>query len=225
MIYDVVRTGSDGNFTVIGGDIGLDMGVPFKTVKPYLQKLRLVFCGHEHSDHFKASTIREAARTRPTLRFCGGPWMVDHFIAAGVKEANIDVLEAGTVLDYGDFQIEPVPLFHNVQNFGLKIYKDGEKALYIVDTGHLDGIEAKGFDLYLLEANHTRAEIEAAIAEAQAKGEFTYRTRAAENHLSYEQAVDWLTQNMGPNSIWIPMHGHKGGIENDRSAEDSYLSC
>ena len=213
MIYDVVRTGSDGNFTVIGGDIGLDMGVSFKTVNPYLPKLRLVFIGHEHSDHFKASTIREVARTRPTLRFCGGPWMVDHFIVAGVKKSNIDVLEAGTVLDYGDFQIEPVPLFHNVQNYGLKIYRGGEKALYAVDTGHMDGIEAKDFNLYLLEANHTQAEIEAAVAEAQAKGEFTYRTRAAENHLSYEQAVDWLTQNMGPNSVWVPMHGHKNKEE------------
>lgn len=209
MIFDVVETGSTGNFSIICGDIGLDMGVPFKTVKPYLPQLRIVFISHEHSDHFKASTIREAARTRPTLRFCGGPWMVDRFIAAGVRKQNIDVLEAGTVYDYGDFQIEPIKLFHNVQNYGLKIYRGGEKALYAVDTGHMDGIEAKGFDLYLLEANHTQAEIEAAVADAQARGEFTYRTRAAENHLSYEQAVDWLTQNMGPNSIWVPMHGHK----------------
>lgn len=213
MTFEVVETGSTGNFTVLGRDIGLDMGVPFKTVKPYIQKLRLVFISHEHGDHFKASTVREVARTRPTLRFCGGPWMVDHFIAAGVKKQNIDVLEAGTVYDYGDFQIEPVELHHNVLNFGLKIYRDGEKALYAVDTGHMDGIEAKSFDLYLLEANHTKAEIEAAVAEAQAKGEFTYRTRAAENHLSYEQAVDWLTQNMGPNSMWVPMHGHKNKEE------------
>lgn len=222
MIYDVVRTGSDGNFTVIGGDIGLDMGVPYKTVKPYLRQLRLVFIGHEHSDHFKLSTVRAAARERPTLRFCGGPWMIDNFVKAGVREANIDVLEAGTVLDYGDFQIEPVELHHNVPCYGLKIYRDGEKALYAVDTGHMDGIEAKGFDLYLLEANHTQAEIESAVAEAQANGEFTYRTRAAENHLSYEQAVDWLTQNMSTNSIWIPMHGHKEGGNNDEQ-NSSYV--
>lgn len=213
MEHKIIETGSTGNFSVIGGDIGLDMGVPFKTVKPYLPQLRLVFISHEHSDHFKASTIREAARTRPTLRFCGGPWMVDRFIAAGVRKQNIDVLEAGTVYDYGEFQIEPIELFHNVRNYGLKIYRCGEKALYAVDTGHMDGIEAKGFDLYLLEANHTQAEIEAAVADAQAKGEFTYRTRAAENHLSHEQAVDWLTKNMGPNSIWVPMHGHKNKEE------------
>ena len=69
--------------------------------------------------------------------------------------------------------------------------------------------EAKGYDLYMIEANHTRAELEARLAEKEAAGEYAYERRAAENHLSYEQAVEWLTANMGPNSLWVPMHGHK----------------
>lgn len=211
MRYDVVQTGSAGNMTILGGDIALDMGVSAKKVRPYIPALRLVFVGHQHGDHFNISTIREIARERPTLRFCGGLWMAEKFVAAGVKERNIDVLESGKVYDYGDFQIEPFELFHNVPNYGLKIYRDGEKALYAVDTGHMDGIEARNFDLYMLEANHTQAEIEAAVAEAQATESFTYRTRAAENHLSYEQAVDWLaTQIVDPSkSIWVPLHQHK----------------
>lgn len=224
MKYSIIETGSSGNFTVLENAIALDMGVSFKKVEPFLPYLKIVFVGHQHHDHFKEATIRKAARSRPTLRFCGGPWMVEYFLKAGVDKRNIDVLDEGMQYDYGDFKIEPVGLFHNVPNYGLKIYLNGEKAFYAVDTGHMGDITAKGFDLYLLESNHTEAEIEAAVAEAMEKGEFTYRTRAAENHLSYEQTVDWLTQNMGPNSIWIPMHGHKGEIENDRSAEDSDLS-
>lgn len=196
--------------TILGGDIALDMGVSIKKVRPYISTLRLVFCSHVHSDHVNPATIRELARERPTLRFCGGSFLVDKFIAAGVKERNIDVLEAGKVYDYGDFQIEPFALYHNVPNCGLKIYRGGEKALYAVDTGHMDGIEAKDFDLYLLESNHLQAEIEAAVAEAQETGNFTYRTRAAENHLSYEQAVDWLAAQITDprKSIWVPMHQH-----------------
>lgn len=211
MKCEVIQTGSDGNMTVLGGDIALDCGVSFKKAKPYISALRLVFVSHQHGDHFNLATVREIARTRPTLRFCGGSFMVDKFIAAGVKQRNIDVLEAGKVYDYGGFQIEPFELFHNVPNYGLKIYRDGEKALYAVDTGCMDGIEARDFDLYLLESNHLQAEIEAAVAEAQERGDFTYRTRAAENHLSYEQAVDWLAAQITDprKSIWVPMHQHK----------------
>ena len=57
------------------------------------------------------------------------------------------------------------------------------------------------------------------VCEAMEKGEFTYRTRAAENHLSQEQAVDWLTENMGPNSVWVPMHQHKEK-QDGRKADD-----
>ena len=100
--------------------------------------------------------------------------MISRFMEAGVSKANIDVLEAGKRYDYGAFQIEPVPLFHNVPNFGLKIYINGKKVIYIVDTGSVSGIEAKDFDYFLLEANHRRAEIEARISEKRSAGEFAY---------------------------------------------------
>ena len=206
---DVLQTGSSGNCLILSDVLALDMGVTYKTVAPYVRSLQLVFVGHEHGDHFKASTIRTLARNRPSLRFCGGPWMISRFLSAGVSKANIDVLEAGKRYDYGAFQIEPVPLFHNVPNFGLKIYMSGKKAIYIVDTGSVDGIEAKDFDLILLEANHRRAEIEARIAAKQAAGEFAYELEACRNHLSYEQAMDWLAANMGPESRYVLLHQHR----------------
>lgn len=204
----VLQTGSSGNCLILSDVLALDMGVTYKTVAPYVRSLQLVFVGHEHGDHFKASTIRTLARNRPSLRFCGGPWMVSLFLSSGVSKANIDVLEAGKIYDYGAFQIEPVPLFHNVPNFGLKIYMSGKKAIYIVDTGSVDGIEAKDFDLILLEANHDRAEIDARIAAKHAAGEFAYEEAAARNHLSREQAEDWLARNAGPNSKYILLHQH-----------------
>lgn len=161
------------------------------------------------ADHFKSSTIRTLSRNRPSLRFCGGAWMIPHFIEAGVSKRNVDVLEFGKTYDYGAFQIEPVPLFHNVPNLGLKIFINGKRVIYIVDTGSVDGIEAKDFDLILLEANHSRAEIEARIAAKHAAGEFAYEEAAARNHLSREQAEDWLARNAGPNSKYILLHQHR----------------
>lgn len=135
--------------------------------------------------------------------------MISRFLSAGVSKANIDVLEAGKRYDYGAFQIEPVPLFHNVPNFGLKIFINGKRVIYIVDTGSVAGIEAKDFDYFLLESNHTRAEIEARIEAKRAAGEFAYEEQAMHNHLSQEQALDWLAANMGPNSQYIFLHQHK----------------
>ena len=206
---NVLQTGSSGNCLILENIIALDMGVTVKTVEPYLSRLQLVFVGHEHGDHFKGSTIKTLAYKRPNLRFCGGAWLTKKFVYAGVSKRNIDVLEDGKTYDYGAFQISPVTLFHNVPNFGLKIFINGKKVIYIVDTGSVDGIEAKNFDLILLEANHERAEIEARIAAKHAAGEFAYEEAAARNHLSREQAEDWLARNAGPNSKYVFLHQHR----------------
>jgi len=229
MKYEVVQSGSDGNLTIIDDWIAIDMGVSWKTVEPYAKNLRLVLLTHGHSDHFRKPTVRKLARQRPTLKWACRDWMVGPLREQGVDARNIHVLPANQWQYYAapiSLMVCPFDTQHNVPNCGWRLWKgENDSLFYATDLGDLSGIEAKGYTVYLLESNHTEAEIESAVAEAQAKGEFTYRTRAAENHLSYEQAVDWLTQNMGPNSIWIPMHGHKGGIENDRGTADFVLPC
>lgn len=216
MKYEVVQTGSTGNCVILDDVLALDMGISFKKVLPYMRALQLVFVSHEHGDHFKESTIKSLARNRPMLRFCGGKHLVPKFLAAGVSPRNIDILEFGKKYDYGLFQIEPIELFHDVPNYGLRIFKDGQKAVYIVDTGHLEGVKAKGYDLYLLEANHTTAEIEERAAEKMDAGLYAYEIRAAENHLSFEQSVDWLAENMDSRGIWVPLHKHV-----DQEAEEN----
>lgn len=213
MKYEIINTGSDGNATVIDGQILIDCGIPYKSLAKYAADLRLVLTTHQHSDHFNKSTVHRLAHDRPTLHWACGPWMAGWLLTAGVDRRNIDLLEPDTWYYYGPQLGVTVNYFethHNVPNCGWKLWKGAnDTLLYATDLGDLEGIEAKGYTLYLLEANHTQAEIEAAVAEAMEKGEFTYRTKAAENHLSYEQAVDWLTENMGPNSVWVPMHQHK----------------
>ena len=105
-----------------------------------------------------------------------------------------------------------VPLAHDAPNCGWSVTLEGVedgRVFYATDTGTLDGIEAKGYDLYMVEANHTQADIEARAAEKLAKGEFAYEMRAAATHLSYEQAMDWLYKNMGPASQYVLLHGHE----------------
>lgn len=193
---------------ILNDIIALDMGVAYKKIAPYVRGLRLVFVGHAHGDHFKEPTVRRLANERPTLRFCGGPHMVEHFIKAGVNPRKIDVLEPNKRYSYGAFEAEAFPLFHDVPNMGLKIWMGGGSAMYAVDTGHLVGVEFPGADLYLLEANHEETEIQARAAEKLERGEYSYEKRAAATHLSREQAMDFLARNAGPNSKYVLLHQH-----------------
>lgn len=210
MMFNVISTGSKGNAVRIGNDILIDCGVPFKLLAPYIKDLKLVLLTHEHGDHFVPSTVRRLHQERPTLRFGCCEWMIPHLLAAGVNKRVIDVLTPKSCSVYtGGLTVVPEPLFHNVPNCGYHIYMDGERLFYATDTGTLDGIVAKGYDLYLVEANHTRADIVARAAAKQAAGEYAYEFKAAENHLSREQTEDWLYQNMGPRSLYAFLHGHE----------------
>lgn len=212
MIYKILATGSDGNCVIINDTIMVDCGVPYKAVEPYLGKLQLVLLTHLHGDHFNPATIKRMAYDKPSLRFGCCAWMVHALLAALVRPQQIDVFDIDTWGQYNGSMrlfISPTKLTHNADNCGWRIIYGSESLFYATDTGTLDGIEAKSYDLYMVEANHTRAELEARLAEKQAAGEYAYEWSAAQNHLSYEQAVEWLTANMGPNSLWVPMHGHK----------------
>lgn len=219
MEYEIIATGSTGNAVRINQHILIDCGVSFKKLQPVMRELNLVLLTHIHGDHFKGSTVRALHRARPALRFGCCEWMVEPLINAGVDKRVIDVYKCGDFPYVYDtrpvLSIRPVMLMHNVPNCGYVICEGNEKAFYATDTGTLDGIRMKNFDLYLIEANHTTAEIEAAVAEAEANGEYSYRIRAAENHLSQEQATQWLLENMGPKSSYEFLHQHVNREEAD----------
>lgn len=213
MNFNVIATGSNGNAVVINDCIMIDCGVPFKALQDVKKQLKLVLLTHVHSDHFNPSAVRALHRERPALRWGCCEWMVGPLLEAGVDKRVIDVLNAGEkhayVLHMGaPSYVESFPLFHDVPNCGYKIYDDKEFLFYATDTGTLDGIEAKGYDYYLIEANHKRDELEARAKDKLARGEFCYEVRAAANHLSEEQALEWLYEQMGPNSKYMFLHQH-----------------
>lgn len=215
MNFNVISTGSNGNAVVINDCIMIDCGVPFKALQDVKKQLKLVLLTHVHSDHFNPSAVRALHRERPALRWGCCEWMVGPLLEAGVDKRVIDVMENEMFSCYmGLASVCPVCLFHDVQNCGWRIYTN-EFLFYATDTGTLDGIEAKGYDYYLIEANHKREELEARAKEKLARGDFCYEMRAAANHLSEEQALEWLYEQMGPNSKYIFLHQHKGGFNHD----------
>ena len=48
MNYEVLATGSSGNCVIINESIAIDIGAPYKKIKPYAKNLRLVLLTHVH---------------------------------------------------------------------------------------------------------------------------------------------------------------------------------
>ena len=207
-MYKVIATGSTGNAVLYFGSILVDCGVPYSKLKPYINDIQLVLLTHEHGDHFIRSTVERLTESRPTLRIGCGPWMKD--LVKGIK--NVDFYQIGEVYDYGIFQITAVKLYHDVPNCGYRIFKDGFKVLHATDTAHLQGVAAKGYDLYAVEHNYDADTIDEAIAAKQAAGEYAYQKGAVNSHLSEQQASEFIYRNRSVNSQTLRLHEHNNSL-------------
>lgn len=209
IVYNLVQTGSSGNCLILNKFLVLDLGIPFKKIKPYYKDIKLVFISHTHGDHLNRTCVKTLAKERPTVRFCVGRWLVPILLECGVEKTNIDIIEAGKVYNYGMCKISPITLYHDIPNLGLRIFIDDEKALYITDTSTVKGIQAKDYQWYFLESNYTEEDLEERIIAKTAAGQYCYELNVAERHLSHEQASQFLLDNMGKNSQYVFLHGHK----------------
>lgn len=204
-MYQVVSSGSTGNCVIYHGGIAVDMGVPYKVIQPYKNALQIVLLTHIHGDHLNISTVKKLAFERPTLRFACGEFLSEQLL--GIK--NIDVLEAGKVYDYGHFKVSPIKLYHDVPNFGYRIFKDETKIIHATDTAHLEGITAKDYDLYCIESNYDEDTIHQSIERKKANGEFAYQVGAINTHLSEQQARNFIFKNRAPHSKVVRLHESK----------------
>jgi Cft2 family RNA processing exonuclease len=208
--YEIISSGSKGNCVVLG-DVAVDMGVPYRAVLPHAPALRLVLLTHIHRDHFNRSTVRRLASERPTLRWGCGEWLAAPLVDAGVAPEKIDVYTMDAPVTYGgELTVSPFPLQHNVPNCGYRLWlPSGNRVIYATDTCSLHGVEAPSYDLYLVEGDYGENEIVERIRRKQEAGEYVYEYDAIQNHLSREQAENWLYSQMGPKSVYVLMHVHE----------------
>ena len=110
--------------------------------------------------------------------------------------------------DLGKYIIEPIKAIHDVPNCGYKIIikATNYKIFHITDTSNLDNIEAKGYNLYLIESNYNEELLKKHIEECEDENMLYYLNRVPYTHLSYEQANSFLIENMGDNSRFEYIH-------------------
>lgn len=216
MDYTIISTGSKGNCVIIGSRVMVDCGVSYKAIKPYVKGLQLVLFTHKHSDHIRPSTIRKLQEERPALRFGCGEWLLPSVLACGVSKRKIDVYIPNLKTRYtDDLQLIMTPTKHNVTNCCYRISLNGEKIFYATDCNNLDGIDAKEYDLYMIEANYEDTEIQDRIAEKEANGQYCYEYQVLNNHLSKQKADEFIIANAGEKSRFVYLHGHEGSNFNE----------
>lgn len=222
MTCDIISTGGKaGNAVLLNNHYLFDCGIPYSRLKPYLKKIKMVFLTHIHADHFKAQTIYKIAKAHPMIRFvCSSNLLTELVCKAGVPLDRIVLVapEHSPKTIPGAFAgewitVNTMPLIHDVPNVGYVVKIEGGDqdgtAMYATDTHHIP-FSAPDLDLYMIEANYTRDELEARKAAKAEEGEFSYEPRVEATHMSLETAVEWLRDNCDHyKSRIVFLHGHK----------------
>ena len=185
MKTNVLTSGSSGNVTAVevGGElILLDCG---KSVNWTLERLnyklpRAILVTHEHSDHAKAVTS----------------WLkrgVDVYTTQGTIDAlelkrrhNLHKITVGKMFDIGDVRVAPITAIHDAaEPVNFILIGGADRVLYATDTGALPKIRGE-LTKILIEANYSEPVLLASDVDDYKK------RRILENHLSAEQAIEFL---------------------------------
>lgn len=204
MHYSIINSGSDGNCVIVNDFLAIDMGISYKKLSPYADKLEIVLLTHIHCDHFKKYTIKELAKRKPLIRFGCCEWLLESLLELGIDRSRIDIFEIGKKYNYEKLQITPIKLYHDVPNCGYRVFIDNYKLIYCTDTYTLEGIKAIDYDYYLIEGNYEDDD----DLKSYAKDDI-YLNRVKHTHLSREYTRNWLLENMGLKSVYEFMHKHK----------------
>lgn len=202
-IAQVISSGSEGNAVIYDNAIMVDCGVSLKALNDVKRSLKIILLTHKHGDHLKLRTLQRLQSERPTLRIACADFLLERL--EGLN--NIDILQVGRLYDYGAFKVSPVKLYHDVPNVGWRIFlNNGQKIFHATDTAHLEGITAKGYDLYAIEHNYCEEYIQQSIEEAHAKGEYTHAYGNINTHLSIQQARAFIEANRKESSEVLELH-------------------
>ena len=210
MKYNIIGSSSKGNCIIVENMLILDCGVSYSKIKEYLPKVKLIFISHVHKDHLNPTTVQKIAYNFPKIKFLtGSTEVVQKLVKSKVPMKNIfyiETINGSRWFDLGIISIKLEPLEHDVENYCLHFDIHGKKGIYIVDTNNVDNINAKNYDLFLVENNYQESVLKRHIQECVDEGQLRYLNRVPHTHLSKSQCDDFLIKNMGKNSIFNYIH-------------------
>jgi Cft2 family RNA processing exonuclease len=206
--YNIIGSSSKGNCIIVEDILMLDIGCSYAKIEKYLKKIKLIFLSHAHKDHLLPATAKKIAYEHPTIKFlCGSEVVVEKLVKDSyVPMRNIFILKPNKWFNLGALKVKLEQLEHDTPNYAIKFEIKGKKGIYMVDTADTNGIVAKDYDLYLIEANYNELTLKEHINMCENAYELYYLNRVPLTHLSYEDANSFLIENMGKNSQYEYIH-------------------
>lgn len=202
--YNIIASGSKGNCHIYFNEIMIDVGLNYVDIEPHLEGIKIILLTHKHGDHFKPSTIRQIQQNHPNIIF-GIPYHMKEDVK-DIKFRKRAFLYNDKEYRIGQYIIRPQKLYHNVPNSGYHIYKGDLKMLHATDTGIINHVIAKHYDLYAIEFNHSKAIIIEDIKRKIENNEYAYQIQSRENHLAFEEAEEWLDTMIKEDSEVVMLH-------------------
>ncbi len=201
MKFNVIGSNSKGNAVIYDERFMVDCGVSFRQLKPYIEKLEFVFLTHRHNDHFNIKTI--TSLNSIGIKFVCCEWLQESLNRLGVQPIVIDL---NKWYDFEIIKASAFKLYHDVENCGWRLSIGNEKVFHATDTGTLEGIKAKGYQVYALEFNYDEETLNQMVKEQIENGEFAHGLRSVETHLSIQQAEQFISENATENYEVIKLH-------------------
>lgn len=179
----------------------VDCGVPYNHLKKDINYLEMVLLTHKHRDHFNISTI--STLHSKGVKFVCCEWLEESLNRMGIEPF---VVEMNKWYDFGSIKVSAFMLYHDIDNCGWRLNIDNQKVFHATDTGTLEGISAKGYRIYAIEANYDEKRIQRTIEIQIENGEFAHGIRSQKTHLSNQQAEEFVEANATGDYEFIKLH-------------------
>lgn len=212
---EILGTGSTGNAVLIDDTIMIDCGLGVNKLLPYLQNVRHLFITHRHSDHLNISVLKNIAKkvSKSIIRFglhvnsdCYN--MIERKAPEIAEMIESERLTSHSLLDLKidgvEYKIETYPLYHDVENQGFVITKNGKTLIHATDTSTMKDAPNRQFDVILVEGNYD----ESKLIEYLKSDDREVRYRAARNlrHLSIQAHENFVKSHSHPDTISLMLH-------------------
>ena len=212
---EILGTGSTGNAVLIDDTIMIDCGLGVNKLLPYLQNVRHLFITHRHSDHLNISVLKNIAKkvSKSIIRFglhvnsdCYD--MIERKAPEIAEMIESERLTSHSLLDLKidgvEYKIETYPLYHDVENQGFVITKNGKTLIHATDTSTMKDAPNRQFDVILVEGNYD----ESKLIEYLKSDDREVRYRAARNlrHLSIQAHENFVKSHSHPETVSLMLH-------------------
>ena len=187
----------------------IDIGLPYRKLKPYLYQVTNIFITHIHSDHLNKSTARKINEMFPDIKFYGNKEVCGALRKLDIKaiEVELDVIYENILgFDLVQFFFAP----HNVLTFGLAFKVDGLNIIYVSDSAGSDSWLTKrntnfkdGFDYLFIESNHDEKKL---MSQINAKHGRAIIDNSKRHTSTQESRAFYYLNRKSSSSEWIELH-------------------